>query len=127
MAEMELEEFAEALIRFVRDNAVDSCLNQLNTSSNTPLAKRWQLALENKDPSSYRDIVPDIVDEAIFFLLEAIDERSLKLMFKTKNGEVLDLGESGKGEMGGWYMASGGWRSKFSKQPFFDYFADLNP
>jgi hypothetical protein len=72
-----------------------------------------------------RTVIPDCVDEAIFYLLQAIDQGVLRLSYTDETGEVVDLSKAGLGELSGWYMGSGGWRARYSEQRFVDDFADL--
>jgi len=67
-------------------------------------------------------IIPDCVDEAIFCLLHAIDERHLKLTFTAPNGEKVDLADEGLSELAGWYVGGeDNWRYRFSKERINDY------
>jgi hypothetical protein len=70
-------------------------------------------------------VIPDVVDDTLFYLLQAIDTGLLKLSFTASNGKVVDLPTDGLGELAGWYMGSGGWRRMFSKERFVDDFVDL--
>ena len=70
-------------------------------------------------------VIPDTVDETVFHLLRAIDQGLLKLSFTAANGKKVDLPTDGLGELAGWYMGSGGWRSLHSKERFVDDFSDL--
>jgi hypothetical protein len=65
------------------------------------------------------------VDETIFYLLQAIDEGSLRIAYTAGNGKVVDLAAEGLGELSGWFMGSEGWRAKYSKERFNDDFSDL--
>jgi len=72
-----------------------------------------------------KTVVPDVVDEAVFSLLRAIDEGALRLKFMSSSGREVDLTEEGLGELAGWYMGSGGWRAMFSEERYVDDFANL--
>jgi hypothetical protein len=122
----EIEEFAKTLIRLVRDASIQSCDRGLLSTAETPVVKRWTKAANEGTPISYaRVLIPDIVDETIFYLLHAIDEGGLRIAYTASNGTVVDLTTQGLGELSGWYMGSEGWRGMFSKERFVDDFADL--
>lgn len=121
----ELEEFSKLVIQCIRDSAIASCDSQLRLESNSPLAKRWKRAVETGDSSLHQSLVADFVDETVFYLLNAIDEKKVELHFRSSSGKLIELSEEGHGELGGWYMASGGWRAQYSRERFFDDFADL--
>lgn len=70
-------------------------------------------------------IIPDIVDSVVFSLLDAIDNGHLRLALTDPSGKIVDLQHDGLGELGGWYMGSGGWRAQYSKERFVNDFSDL--
>ena len=110
----------------VRDRAIRSCDQQLEQGSQTPVGTRWaDLITTGKSVNVARAIVPDCVDEVIFFLLEAIDQGVLRLSYTDQSGKTVDLQNEGLGELSGWFMGSGGWRSQYSEQRFSDDFLDL--
>jgi hypothetical protein len=126
MPSKEVLEFAEQLITLVRDRAVSDGLNTASpTFARSPPAKRWRKAGINA--AMAKVIVPDVVDDTLFRLLDALDNGLLKLKFVTKEGQEVDLESAGMGELAGWYTGSQGWREMFSEQPFFDDCADLLP
>jgi hypothetical protein len=122
MLREEIEEFAQLLVREVRDRAILSCDSQINSTSNSPVALRWRKNL--KDVSSAelaKSIIADCVDDVIFHLLNAIDAGALRLSFTSSNGSVIDLSDEGCGELGGWYMMGNeGWRARYSEKRFHD-------
>ena len=124
MPSQEIEEFAKALVRQVRDASVRNCDSLLQPQAASPVARRWkQLAAS---PSDLKTMVPDAVDETVFSLLQAIDQGALRLKFVSGGGREIDLTEEGLGELSGWYMGSGGWRAMFSEERYVDDFADLS-
>ncbi len=70
-------------------------------------------------------VIPDVVDDTVFYLLHEIDDAGLRLTYTASNGKTVDLTEEGLSELAGWYMGSGGWRAMFSQERFVDDFADL--
>ena len=121
-----VEEFAKALVRQVRDAALRSCDRQLSPSSRTPVGARWREASAGgADNNAVRTVLPDCVDETLFYLLQAIDQGVLRLSYTDESGQVVDLTEAGLGELSGWYMGSGGWRARYSQERFVDDFGDL--
>lgn len=119
----EIEEFAQLLVQLVRDVAVQSCDSALKPISNAPRAHRWRAI--GAAPSDLSTMIPDVVDDVVFQLLHAIDNGDLRVKFVSASGREIDLSEEGDGELSGWYMGSGGWRSMFSGERFFDDTADL--
>lgn len=69
-------------------------------------------------------MIPDCIDQALFYLLHAIDSDILHISFTADNGKQVDLTEEGIGELAGWF-AGNDWKSKYSKQRFIDDFKDL--
>lgn len=121
-----IEEFAQVLVREVRDRAIASCDNLLDPAANGVVAKRWREASGDDACVDFaKAIIPDCIDNALFYLLNAIDERLLRLLYTANDGSVVDLCTDGEGEMAGWYMASGEWRARYSVQRFVDDFEDL--
>jgi hypothetical protein len=126
MLQGEIEEFAKILIEQVRDSAVRSCDEQMLPSRNTPIAKRWRAILNTGDIEELQKMmISDCIDETLFYLLQAVDQGLLNISFNATNGKRIDLPEEGLGELSGWYMGSGGWRSQYSKLRFTDDFSDL--
>jgi len=125
MPNTEIEEFAKILVQQVRDAAIRSCDNNLRSNAGNVIAKRWQEAAAGQLGHTATLLIPDIVDDTVFHLLRAIDQGLLRISFTASNEKVIDLPEDGLGELAGWYMGSGGWRSMFSRERFADDFSDL--
>lgn len=126
MPNPEIEEFAKMLIQQVRDSAIRDCDRKIRTDAKGPVARRWREIDSEADLQSVaRAIIPDIVDNAVFQLLHAIDQGLLKLSFTASNDKMIDLPKDGLSELAGWYMGVPGWRSMYSKERFFDDFSDL--
>jgi hypothetical protein len=122
----EIEEFAKRLVEFVRDASIRSNDVGLRPTAVGPVAVRWKRAAAENAPTEFaRVIIPDVVDDTVFYLLHAIDEGALPLTFTAPNGTAVDLTKGGRSELAGWYMGSGGWRAMYSKERFIDDFADL--
>jgi hypothetical protein len=119
-----ITEFAKIIIEQVRDEAIRSNDRELLPIAKSPVAKRWREVATTKNFEKIAKVmIPDIVDDTLFYLLHAIDEGSLKLSFISSDSEKIDLEKEGRSELAGWYMGSGGWRSKFSKERFIDDFS----
>jgi hypothetical protein len=120
----EIEEFAKTLIERARDAAIES--NDRTLHEGHVVARRWKNAATTGSPEAFAKVlIPDIVDDTIFYILQAIDDGTLKLSFTASNGKVVDLTAQGRGELAGWYMGSPGWRAKYAKERFADDFSDL--
>lgn len=115
MPRPEIEEFAKVLVREVRDRAVKGCDLNLRPGARSRTAVRWREAGITAG-SQTNVLIPDSVDAAVFFLLNAIDQGVLRLQYTTAEGNVVDLSRDGLGELSGWYMGSEGWRAMFSEE-----------
>ena len=121
MSAPEVEEFARLLIVHVRDLAVSGSDMSLDTDANGPTAKRWRQKMQTGEPKDLAsEMIPDCVDNTLFYLLNAIDQGLLKISFTASSGKTIDLTEVGESEMSGWYMATDGWRHEYSKERFAD-------
>ncbi len=125
MPAAEMEEFARLLVNLVRDLAVADVGLSLRPDATDVCAVRWRKKMQAGSPASFAaEIIPDCVNVAIFYLLDAIDN-GLRLSFTASSGKTIDLTEAGGGEMAGYFIGSGGWRAMYSKQRFNDDFADI--
>lgn len=123
----EIEEFARILVQQIRDASIRSNDRELKPNAGSPVAARWREASQHGAPAAFGEaLIPDIVDDTVFFMLHAIDQGLLHLRFVSSKGKEVDLTEDGLGELSGWYMGSGGWRATYSKERVFDDFADLD-
>lgn len=123
----EIEEFAKILVQKVRDAAIQSSDRELQPNAGSPVAARWRDASQHSMPDEFAEVlIPDIVDDTVFYLLNAIDQELLHLKFVSSSGKEVDLIEDGLGELSGWYMGSGGWRAMHSEERFVDDCADLD-
>ena len=124
----EMEEFARVLVQKVRDAAIQSSDREFQPNAGSPVAARWKEAAEYNTPEAFAEVlIPDIVDDTLFYLLNAIDQELLHLKFVSISGKEIDLVEDGLGELSGWYMGSEGWRAMHSKERFVDDCADIGP
>ena len=119
----EIEEFAKAVVRQVRDASVRNCDGFLQPRAASPVARRWRQLQALS--SVIEEVIPDVIDETVFNLLQAIDQGAVRLKFLSSNGREVDLSQEGLGELSGWYMGSGGWRALLSEERHFDDFSDL--
>jgi len=124
MIQEELNEFAKLLVQNVRDLAIRSCDVQLYTNNmKSPTAKRWRDAKNGGNIDKFAEtVIADSVDDAIFYLLLAVDEGVLNISFNAPNGKVVSLTPDVLGELGGYY--AGEWRSKYSAERWSDDLAD---
>ena len=123
MRSREIEEFAEALVREVRDRAISASDALLEPQAKSPPSARWRTAKVKADAAQL--VIADAVDHALFYLLHAIDNGHIRLKFISESGKEIDLTEEGLAELAGSYGSSGGWCAKYSKERFIDDFADL--
>ncbi len=121
----QMEEFAKILVQKVRDAAVQSCDRNLRPDVHHVIADRWREAAHGGTPEVFaKALIPDVVDETLFYLLQAIDQGVLQLSFTDQTGQTIDLNADGMGELSGWY-AGCGWRQMYAKERFADNFPDL--
>ncbi len=91
-----------------------------------PDGERWRSLLGCHDPRKVlEELIPDIVDQVLFELLNAIDNGDLVVGWRQSDGSFVNLTDIGLCEMAGWLMGSPGWRHDYSSQRFFDPLADL--
>jgi len=122
MPDPSINSFAEALVRQVRDRAIRNCDALLTPAARSAISKYWKAALQSKNSKTIADIIiPDCVDEAIFCLLNAIDEGGLKLTYVDRDGKSVDLLEDGLSELAGWYVGEDSWRHQYSNQRINKY------
>lgn len=117
----EIEEFAKRLVNHVRDAAIQSNDRALLPTARYELARRWKQAAGDGSPEDFaRVIIPDVVDDTLYYLLQAIDDGSLKLTYTASNGSAVDLTTDGLGELAGWLSGSDGWIETYSRERFAD-------
>jgi hypothetical protein len=122
-----IDDFAELLMKLVRDEAIDNCERLADGRMKGARAKHWSEVLATASAmNAVTELIPDIVDQVLFYLLDAIDNDRLKLAWRPDNGSWINLADLGHGEMAGWVMSGkGGWIDKFSAKRFFDPLSDL--
>lgn len=117
MTSFEIDEFANILVQKVRDAAIqsnDGCL-----VANHVMATRWKEAAASGSPEVFANVlIPDVVDDTLFYLLHAIDDGRLRLSFTASNGNAVDLTREGLSELAGWYIGNDGWRAKYANERF---------
>jgi len=122
---IEVQEFARTLITHVRDQAIQSADIALHRPAVDPMGKRWQSAADSVPCDELiRMVIADVVDETLFFLLNAIDDGSLALKYTASNGMTVDLTIEGLRELAGCYLGSDGWRATYSHERFVEDFPD---
>jgi hypothetical protein len=120
MLSPELEAFGELLVKHVRDRAIQSCDTLRHPDAKSVSALRWKEIIKDGDVRSILDaVIPDVVDDTIFFLLNSIDQNLLPLWFKASNGTMINL-DDGSGESAGWYLTDEGWCAKYTNERFVE-------
>jgi hypothetical protein len=121
-----LEAFARALIKSVRDPAIRQCDELASGRTVGPQsARRKDISGNRTLRDEFAKLVPSIVDETLFQLLDAIDNGTIEIDFRSVKGETINLAEAGNGELGGWFMGRGGWRAIYSDERYSEDFEDL--
>lgn len=111
----EITQFAQILVREVRDAAISSLDVNLGPNARSATSKKWRAAGVKKGTQS-EVLIPDSVDAALYFLLKAIDDGILPLKLIHPDGTESNLEKSGLGELAGWYIGPEGWIDQYSKQ-----------
>jgi len=124
MPNPQIEEFAQILVRHVRDAAVQSNDLRLRPDVDHIISRRWREAARTGQLDEIANVlIPDIVDDTMYYLFRAIDEGLLQLSFTDSKGKTVNLSTEGLGELGGWY--AGEWCLKYTKERVFDNFPKL--
>ncbi len=116
----EIEEFARALVEHVRDLSIRSNDGALSGTAQHAVARRWREAANHSPDQFARTIIPDVVDDTLFYFLNAIDNGHLRLSYRASTGKTIDLNSAGLGELAGWYVGGDDWREKYSHERFAD-------
>jgi hypothetical protein len=116
----ELREFAERLIRLVRDRAIKECDQFAAGEIRGTRGERWRgIVVDASAHHALSALILDIVDQVLFEFLNAVDNDELPLGWRRTDGSFVALEEMGQGEMAGWLMGGeGGWLDDFSTQRF---------
>jgi hypothetical protein len=123
--DIELRQFAELLMRLVRDKSIASCDALAAGRIGGASGRRWrELLSDDQTRDVVRTLIPEIIDEVLFYFVNALDADDLPLAWRRDDGSYVDLYELGGSELGGDLMVSDGWRAKYSSQRFFAPGAD---
>lgn len=108
--------YGQSLVVNVRDRAISAAQLRLEPHAVGPTAEHWRRIINNNPDTreTIRALIPEIVDETIFQMMNAIDNMELPVC----------VPDEGLGELAGRYVGSGMWRS-YSAYPVFDPFRDL--
>ena len=122
-----VERFGEVIVGDVRSVSIQQCHLPLMPHRMTRSAVRWRAAASSEEGiTPAKLVIPETVDVTIFEMLRHTDDQEmLHLLFRTSRGELVDLLVEGGGELGGWYIGTGEWRPRYSKERFIDDFADV--
>ncbi len=113
----EIDEFGRKMIELVRDPTIDSAEVLKNKFSKSPARLKLN-AYDEKTVQEILDIVlPDVIDDTIFHVLNALDGGGLRMIYQSDSGNACDLDEEGMGELAGWLFGDEGWIKSFSRHP----------
>src|SRR5207245_552697 len=105
----ELERFAQLLMTLVRDRAIGEADRLARGAVVGPSGKRWRaLMAERPSEEVLLEVIPEIVDQTLFQLLDAIDNGALPLAWRSEDGSEIALQDLGSMEMAGW-LIGGDW------------------
>jgi hypothetical protein len=117
----ELDRFAAALMRRVRDRAIHECDRLASGEMVGPSADYWREVMQRDARRAVEALIPSIVDQVLFELLGALDNDELPLAWRGEDDSLIPLEELGLGEMAGWLMGSDdSWRVRFSVERLHD-------
>jgi hypothetical protein len=117
----ETARFAELLMRLVRDEAIAVCDAFAAGRMGGPDGTRWREVLD--DPTArraVRELIPDVVDQVLFQLLNALDSGDLPVGWQREDGSWADLYDLGRSELAGQFLGADGWRERYSAHRFFE-------
>ena len=113
--EVAIEQFAQALMA-VRDGAIRQCNWILNVDGATDMHTRWRHWAEHDEMRRLlTESIPDVVDQTIGVMLNAIDHGEIELGWRTDAGWV-SLRELGEEVLTDMYGGSPGWRAYSSER-----------
>jgi hypothetical protein len=107
------------LIQLVRDRSIKNCDALAAGRIGGEDGRRWRdLLADRRARGAVQELIPDIVDQGLFVLLNALDQGDLPLAWQRSDGSYVDLYDLGKSEMAGWLMGGDaeGWRARYSSQ-----------
>lgn len=120
-----IEEFARALIHEVRDKAISNCDLLLETDNSQRAKNLRELVRAGDSRALATRLISECVDETLACFLRAVDSGAMRVSFTASDDKLVDLEKAGLGELAGWYLGScDGWREKYSKERFVDYFVE---
>ena len=121
----ELQRFAQLLMTLVRDQAIEACDRLARGEIRGPSGERWRSVMAAVPAQrALLELIPEIVDQTLFELLDAIDNNALPLIWQAEDGSQMTLNELGSWEMAGW-LAIGDWPRRYSAQRHHPHLADL--
>lgn len=112
---MQIDEFGKKLIEQVRDQAISSREVLGNPYSKSPARLRLNQFDEKCVDHVLDVLVPELIDETLFYLLRSIDGGHIRLLYVADDGQKCDLEADGLGELAGWLNGEDGWVERYSK------------
>jgi hypothetical protein len=98
-----IRQFAETLMQLVRDQSISDRDRLADGRIRGPLGDRWRQALgELTAHDAVKLLIPDLVDQVLFHLMDAIDNEHLPLVWQRQDQSHVSLAQAGHGEMAGW-------------------------
>src|SRR2546430_1006618 len=96
-------------MRLVRDRAISEADRLACGEIRGPSGERWRALIAESSPQEVlRELIPEIVDQTLFQLLDAIDNGALPLVWRAEDGSETSLQDLGSSEMAGW-LVGGDW------------------
>jgi hypothetical protein len=121
-----VERFVHQLIEFVRDKSIHGLDLLASGTMRGPSGQYWNQFISNEQVrEAVLALIPDMVDEALFNLIDAVEKELLDIAIRDDDGEYRSLCDLGKSEMAGNYAFARIWIEKYSQQRYVDYNADI--
>lgn len=115
------ERFGRLFVEQVRDPAIVAVDDLVRREGERPDSAPWRDLLSTPGArAALAHLLPDVVDEVLFLILDLIDNDAIDVRILGEDGSVSGA-EVGSGELGGWFMGSPGWRNEYSRKRFNDY------
>jgi hypothetical protein len=114
----EEDRFAEGLIQ-IRDDTISGCDRFATGKMIDSAEEPWRTVIQSPEiQQAVLAVIPEIVDRALWELVNAADNDDFPLAWRTADGTWQPLDGLGSGGLGGSYMAF--WRQEFATERFRD-------
>ncbi len=110
-----IEPFVKKLVALMRDATIQQLDQQLSSDNGSEGANNWRMASAEGKEAFYLRVIADAVDKAIYNLLLAIDQETMRLYWQQEDDRVIELAKMGGGVLAA-NFSTGYWTKKYSKE-----------